>query len=140
MSRLSRLRNGGMLGICLILASCSSDPATFTTYTHRKGANAGIVDPTLAPKFTDALALNYANSIESIFRATATGMRYTREASDTAFAGIAAFIAASKTLGYSASTVARLGIASAGIVQLQHIFDAKGRSIAYSEAAERIHA
>lgn len=140
MNRLSQLTNCGVLALCFVLASCTSDPATFTTYSHRKGANTGSVDPTMAPKFTDALALNYANSVESIFRAKATGMRYTREASDTALAGLAAFTGASKALGYGAQTIAGLGLASTAIVQLQHIFDAKGRSVAYSEAAERIHA
>jgi hypothetical protein len=94
---------------------------------------------TAAPRFTDALALNYADSVESIFRAKATGTRYTREASDTALAGLAAFTTAAGTFAYDASTVTGLGIAAASIVQLQNIFNAKSRSNAYFEAAGRIH-
>jgi hypothetical protein len=33
-----------------------------------------------------------------------------------------------------------MGLAGAGVLQLRTIFDAKGRSTTYSEAAERIHA
>ena len=54
--------------------------------------------------------------------------------------GLSGFTAAAGTLAYSASTVTGLGMATAGIVQLQHIFNAKGRANAYSEAAVRIHA
>ena len=122
------------------LAGCSSDPATFTTYTHRNGSPSGAPDPTAAPRYSDALALNYANFVESEFRARATGARYSREGSNTALAGLSGFTAAAGTLAYSASTVTGLGMAGAGLVQLQHIFDAKGRANAYGDAALRIHA
>ena len=126
------------LALCVGLTACSSDPATFVTYTHQK--TGGVFDATRAPQRTDALALNYANSVEGIFRARSTGARYTREGSDTALAGMAAFTGAAETLAISASAVSTMGLASAGILQLRNIFDAKGRSNAYFEAAERIHA
>src|SRR5271166_3027728 len=101
------------LAVCLALPACSSDPATFITYTHENGSTTGTLQMAAAPQFTDALALNYANSVESIFRARATGTRYTREASDTALGGLAAFTAAAGTFAYNASTVTGLGIAGA---------------------------
>jgi len=124
--------------ITLVLGGCSSDPATFTTYARQKGNTRNQI-AVRAPVLSDALALDYANSVESIFRAKSTGSRYTREASNTALAGLATFTGAAKTFSYSASTVSGMGLASAGIVQLQQIFDAKGRATAYFEAATRIH-
>ena len=123
----------------VLLAGCSSDPATFTTYSHLKGASTGTYDATRDAKPTDALALNYANSVEEIFRARATGSRYTREASDTALAGLSAFAGASETLSIGATALSGMGLAGVGILELRKIFDARGRSTAYGEAAERIH-
>ena len=137
---MNRLLRSIALSAALGLAGCSSDPATFTTYTQRGGSPAGPVNPTAAPRYSDALALNYANFVESEFRARATGARYSREGSNAALAGLSGFTAAAGTLAYSASTVTGLGMAGAGLVQLQHIFDAKGRTNAYADAALRIHA
>ncbi len=136
---MKRLLRSTAIVTALALAGCSSDPATFTTFTHRGGSPKGVVTAAVAPHYTDALALNYANFVESEFRARATGARYSREGTNTALAGLSGFTAAAGTLAYSASTVTGLGMATAGIVELQHIFDAKGRSNAYSEAALRIH-
>ena len=136
---MTRLLRSTALILAVVLAGCASDPATFTTFTHRTGNPTGPIPTTTAPHYTDALALNYANFVESEFRARATGARYSREGSNSALAGLSGFTAAAGTMAYSASTVTGLGMASAGIVQLQHIFDAKGRANAYSEAARRIH-
>jgi hypothetical protein len=130
----------GALASCLIVAACSSDPGTFVSYGQRHGSGGARFDPNRAPRRTDALALNYANSIEEIFRARSTGARYTREASDTALKGLAVFAGAAKSLDIGAAKLAKMGLASAGILDLRSIFDAKGRSTAYFEAAERIHA
>lgn len=127
-----------MLAWCFVFAACSGDPATFVSYGQKYGSGAAF-DPSQPPRRTDALALNYANSVEEIFRARSTGARYTREASDTALAGLAAFTAAAKSLDIGTAKLARMGLASAGILELRTIFDAKGRSTAYFEAAERIH-
>ena len=136
---MKRLLRSTALVLALALGGCASDPATFTTFTHRTGNPTGPIPTTTAPRYTDALALNYANFVESEFRARATGSRYVREGSNTALAGLAGFTAAAGTMAYSTSTVTGLGMASAGIVQLQQIFNAKGRANAYSEAALRIH-
>ena len=135
---MKRLRSSA-LALALALAGCASDPATFTTFTHRDGQPAGPVSATAAPRYSDALALNYANFVESEFRARASGARHVREGSNTALAGLSGFTAAAGTLAYSASTVTGLGLASGGIVQLQQIFNARARSSAYGEAAVRIH-
>lgn len=124
---------------CMLLAACSSDPATFTSYTQRVRANSGRFDATRDPRPTDALAFNYANSVEEIFRARATGARYTREASDTALAGLSAFSGAAESLEISTSALSAMGLAGVGVLELRKIFDAKGRSTAYLEASERIH-
>ena len=137
---MQRFFRSSALLVSLVLAGCASTPDTFTTFTHRIDHPTGTMPTTTAPRYTDAIALNYANFVESEFRARADGSRYTREGSNTALAGLSGFTAAAGTLAYSASTVTGLGMASAGMVQLQHIFDAKGRANAYSEAALRIHA
>jgi hypothetical protein len=126
--------------LSLALVGCSSDPATFITYANQGGTTNAAVDVTKSPPLTDAVALNYANSVECIFRARATGARYTREASDTALAGLAAATAAAGTFSYGTSTVAALGLSSGGIVQLRNIFNAGARANAYADAAARLHA
>lgn len=123
----------------LAVAGCSSDPATFLTYTQQKAAAGGKFNVFEDPRPTDALALNYANSVEEIFRARSTGARYTREASDTALAGLSAFAGAAESLSIGASTLSGMGLAGVGILELRKIFDARARSTAYFEAAERIH-
>lgn len=126
--------------LILGLSACSSDPGTFLTYTQQKSKASGNFDPEKIPKRTDALALNYANRVEAMFRANATGARLTREGSDTTLAGLAAITGAAKSLAIGASGLSSMGMASGGIVALRTIFDTKGRATAYGEAAERIHA
>jgi hypothetical protein len=93
-----------------------------------------------APAVSDGLAINYANSVEIIMRCKATQNRITREVSSTAQIALAAFAGAGAAFHYSATTLTALGLGSAGIPELQKIFDAKGRSEAYNQAAEMIHA
>lgn len=118
-----------LLVVCLALGGCSSDPATFLTYVQQKKA----VKP------TDALALEYANSVETRYRARSTGARFTREGSDTGLAGLATVTAAAKSLAIGAAGLSSMGLASGGIIALRTIFDAKGRATAYGEASVRIH-
>jgi hypothetical protein len=130
--------------LCLSLSSCSStNPPTFITYTQQKiqqkNKAGGAFDPRQPPRPTDALALNYANYVETLFRSAANGSRFAGEGSDLSLAGLSATAAGAKTLAIGASGVSSLGLASGGIVALRTIVDAKGRAIAYSEAAQRIH-
>lgn len=139
MTAMTRLAISLMVGWSGFVAGCSSDPATFVSYAQKKGAASGTYDATKDAKPTDALALNYANGVEEIFRARSTGARYTREASDTALAGLSAFAGAAETLSISASALSGMGLAGVAILDLRKIFDARGRSTAYFEAAQRIH-
>ena len=91
-----------------------------------------------APRVSDGLAINYANSIEIIMRCKATQNRITREVSATAQVGLAAFGGVGAAYNWSKTTLTVLGLASAAIPQLQGIFDAKGRAEAYNQAAEMI--
>jgi hypothetical protein len=92
----------------------------------------------VAPRVSDGLAINYANSIEIIMRCKATQNRITREVSATAQVGLAAFGGVGAAYNWSKTTLTVLGLASAAIPQLQGIFDAKGRAEAYNQAAEKI--
>ena len=64
--------------------------------------------------------------------------RITREVSATAQVGLAAFGGVGAAYNRTKTTLTVLGLASAGILQLQGIFDAKGRAEAYNQAAEKI--
>jgi len=128
-----------ILPLCAILCGCSTDPDTFVTYTQKKNSGTGKINATKDPQPTDALAFNYANSVEEIFRARSTGARYTNEASNTALTGLSVFSAAAESLSIGASTISTMGLAGAGVLQIGKIFDAPGRANAYFEAAQRIH-
>jgi hypothetical protein len=123
-----------------LLASCSSDPMSFETYTQRATAQGKKVDVQKTPKCTDALAYNYANSVATIFSSRATGSRYARETSDTALKGLDAFAGAAGTLSINAAELGTMGLVGVGLGHLRTIFDAKARSTAYTEAARRIRA
>lgn len=68
-----------------------------------------------------------------------TGARISREVSNTAQVALSAFGGAAAAFHYSASTVAALSLGSAGIPELQRIFNAKGRAEVYKDAAQMIH-
>jgi hypothetical protein len=135
-------RYGQLLGfaLCLFLTACANtDKLTFLNY--------GVTPPTtpksreelkVAPSVSDGLAINYANSIQMIMRSNSTGSRITREASSTAQVGLAAFGGIGAAFHYSATTLAALGMSSAGIPELQKIFNAKGRAEVYNQAADMI--
>jgi hypothetical protein len=87
---------------------------------------------------TDVVALNYASSVVTILRAKYTGARITREISSTAQLGLAAAAAYGAAFSYSKSTLAVLGLASAGIPELQRLFGAKERAQMYQDAIRLI--
>jgi hypothetical protein len=86
----------------------------------------------------DVLALNYSSSVVALLRAKYTGARITREISSTAQLGLAAAAAYGAAFDYSKSTLAVLGLASAGIPELQRIFGAKERAQIYQDAIRLI--
>ncbi len=124
--------------LALFFAGCAVDAPTFLSYSHAtNGTEAG--DLMSAPAVSDGLAINYANSVEAVMRAKFNGNRIAREVSSTAQVGLAAFGGAAAAFEYSAGTVAALGLGSAGIPELQRIFNAKGRAEVYKDAAQLIH-
>jgi hypothetical protein len=125
----------------ILLLGCATDKTTFLNYGNSpsNASPPSRSDLKTAPDVSDGLAINYANSIEIIMRCKATQSRITREASSTAQIALAAFAGAGAAFHYGATTLTVLGMSSAGIPELQKIFDAKGRSEAYNQAAEMIH-
>ncbi|MDI1313798.1 hypothetical protein [Prosthecobacter sp.] len=123
---------------CLFLGACTL-PGTFVSYAqHERKKQNEYQNATQDAELSDALAFNYANSVASIFQARATGGRYTRETSDTALAGLAAFTAASQTWTISKHSLGVMGLTGLGILELRKIFDSKARAMAYLEASHRI--
>ncbi len=124
----------------LFLSACvNTDKLTFFNYGKKPNPGAAAPsDPMVAPAVSDGLAINYANSMEIIMRANATRSRITREVSSTAQVALAAFGGVGAAFNYSATTLAALGMSSAGIPELQKLFNAKGRAEAYNQAAEMI--
>lgn len=137
---MNRFFRSTALVLCLALAGCANtDKLTFFNYgvTPNPGATAPM-DPMVAPAVSDGLAVNYANSMQIIMRSNATGSRITREVSSTVQIALAAFGGVGAAFNYSATTLAILGLGSAGIPEMQKVFNAKGRGEAYTQAADMI--
>jgi hypothetical protein len=126
------------LVLCIALAGCATDKYSFIRYGQRVDPNTGEYDSTHDPGLNDVLALNYAGSVAAILRAKYTGARITREISSTAQLGLAAASAYGAAFKYSASTLAVLGLGSAGILELQRLFGAKERAQTYQDAVRLI--
>lgn len=90
------------------------------------------------PKLSDGLAINYAVSVERVMREKFAGNRITREVSATVQVALAALAGSSAAFNASNTTIAALGLGSAGIPELQRIFNAKGRAEVYKDAAQTI--
>jgi len=120
------------------LAACASDKYSFIRYGQTVDPNTGHYDSRYDPQLTDVVALNYASSVVTILRAKYTGARITREVSSTAQLGLAAAAAYGAAFNYSKSTLAVLGLASAGIPELQRLFGAKERAQMYQDAIRLI--
>jgi hypothetical protein len=126
------------LGLCIALAGCATDKYSFIRYGQSVDPSTGQYDARRDPVLTDVLALNYASSVAAILRAKYTGARITREISSTAQVALAALAGAGAAFHWSASTITALGLGSAGIPELQKIFDAKGRAQVYQDAVRLI--
>ena len=124
------------LFIFLVLGGCvNTDRTTFLNYGNNSSARNALMS---APAVSDGLAINYANSMQIIMRCNSTHSRIAREVSATAQIGLAAFGGVGAAFNYSATTLAVLGMGSAGIPQIQKIFDAKNRADVYNQAADMI--
>ncbi|MEY2537966.1 MAG: hypothetical protein QOG67_1706 [Verrucomicrobiota bacterium] len=126
------------LVLCFALVGCATDKYSFIRYGQSVDPSTGQYDAMRVPVLTDVLALNYANSVVAILRAKYTGARITREISSTAQLGLAAASAYGAAFKYSASTLAVLGLGSAGIPELQRLFGAKERAQTYQDAIRLI--
>jgi hypothetical protein len=120
------------------LAACTTDKYSFVRYGQTVDPNTGQYDSRRDPQLSDVVALNYASSVVTILRAKYTGARITREVSSTAQLGLAAASAYGAAFNYSKSTLAVLGLASAGIPELQRLFGAKERAQMYQDAIRLI--
>lgn len=126
------------LGLCIALAGCATDKYSFIRYGQSVDPSTGQHDARRDPVLTDVVALNYASSVVAILRAKYTGARITREISSTAQLGLAAAAAYGAAFNYTRSTLAVLGLASAGIPELQRLFGAKERAQTYQDAIRLI--
>jgi hypothetical protein len=128
-----------MVFLCFALTACTTiDKYSFIRYGQIPNQTNHQFEATAIPPLSDVLALNYASSVASILRCKFYGARIAREISSTAQVALAAFAGAGAAFNYSASTVTALGLGSAGIPELQKIFDAKGRAQAYQDAVRLI--
>ena len=119
------------------LAGCA-EQTTFQSY-GRAVADGKLPNNLMeAPSVSDGLAINYANSVEVAMRIKFNGDRITRAVSNSAQVTLAALSGVGALLGYSATTVAAMSLASAGIPELQRIFNAKGRAEVYKDGAHMI--
>lgn len=137
---MTRLLRCSTLTLYLALAGCANtDKLTFFNYGVQPNPGAAAPeDPMTAPSVSDGLAVNYANSMQIVMRSNATGSRITREVAATAQVALAAFGGIGAAFNYSTTTLAALGLGSAGIPELQKIFNAKGRAEIYTQAADMI--
>jgi hypothetical protein len=137
--RLAGFPTAIFLFLFLAFSGCATtDDYSFVRYGQTPDPATHQLDPTTVPALSDVLALNYASSVAAILRCKFKGARITREISSTAQVALAAAAGASAAFHYSATTVAALGLGSAGIPELQKIFDAKGRAQVYQDAVRLI--
>lgn len=121
--------------VSVTLAGCASlDKYSFETFKRPKHTT-GTYDPTAGPARSDRLALIYADHVAQLLEGRATGSRVTRELSDSSLVVGGALAGAQETLGIAASSVATMGVGMVITREIQGIFNARGRSEAFSDAA-----
>lgn len=89
-------------------------------------------------RFSDQLALSYADNVADILRGKFNRARIVREASSTTQVGLAALAGAAGPFKLRPDTLAGLGLGGVMIHELQGIFNAKGRAENYQEAVRLI--
>jgi len=118
------------------LAACTtSDKYSFLHYGRTPAANATDLE---TPVLSDQLALLYASNVATILRSRFTGARITREISSSLQVILAGLAGAGAALSFGETTLAVLGLGSAGIPEFQGIFNAKGRAECYQDAVRLI--
>lgn len=136
---MTRFTRSILLVLCIALSGCASRDYSFVRYGQKPEASTGNFNADQDPQLSDIHALNFASSVASILRSKYTGARITREVSSTAQIGLAAFGGAgASAFSLGTSTIAALGLGSAGIPELQRIFGAKDRAQVYQDAVRLI--
>jgi hypothetical protein len=112
------------------LAGCASlDKYSYETFRPNQ------TDPGAGVARSDALALIYADYVAKLLEGRSTGARITREASDSSLAIAGIITTAHEALKISAETLAKMGVGVLIVRELQGIFNARGRSEAFADAA-----
>jgi hypothetical protein len=127
-----------MAGLCFVMIGCANTDNYSFVRMGQAPQVGQVSDFAQVPNLSDALALNYASSVATILRCKYNGARVAREVSSTVQVALAALAGAGAAFDYGASTVTALSLGSAGIPQLQQIFDARGRAQTYQDAVRLI--
>jgi hypothetical protein len=121
------------LCFCVALVSCA--PLNKYSYETFRPNPKHDNYPAKGTARSDLLALVYADYVAKLLEGRSTGARITREISDSTLAIGGTLAGAQETLGITAETVARMGVGIVIIRELQGIFNARGRSEAFADAA-----
>ena len=123
------------LFLSVALAGCASlDKYSFETFDKRPPSDRLYTDDEW-PHRSDKLALRYADYQARLLEGRATGARVTREMSDSSLVVGGALAGAQQTLGIAASSIATMGVGMVITRELQGVFNARGRSEAFADAA-----
>jgi len=123
------------LPLCIALSGCGSlDKYSFETFRTPNHPD-GSYNYDAGPSRSDLLSLQYADCVARLLERRGAGARITRDGSDAALVTGAALAAAQETLSISASSVAGMGLGAVLLRELQGIFNARGRSEAFADAA-----
>jgi len=135
---MTQLHRSLALLLCLLLAGCAGpDRYSFLDYSQHP-EKYGLTNPVPALALSDQLVLLFSSNVAAALRAKATGSRITREVSSSTQVALAGLAGAGAAFNFSNSTLAVLGLGSAGIPEFQGIFNARGRAEAYSDAVRLI--
>ena len=121
-----------VLLISVVLTGCASlDKYSFETFGRPKERQ----EVHAMDNRSDQLALIYADYVAQLLEGRATGSRVTRELSDSSLVAGGTLVGAQQTLAIAASSVAGIGIGMVIAHELQGVFNARGRSEAFADAA-----
>lgn len=124
-----------VLFLAAALTGCASlDKYSFETFVKPPAGDRRIAAADW-PARSDARALLYADYQARLLEGRGTGARVTRELSDSSLAIGGALAGGQEALGIAASSVAAMGVGLVITRELQGIFNARGRSEAFVDAA-----
>src|ERR1700730_9958666 len=94
LTRMIRISKRLALILCFSLSACETQTYSFVRMGHTLDSR-GNYDPHISPKLSDALAINYADSVATLLRAKFTGARIANEVGRTAQVVLAGLAGAS---------------------------------------------